>query len=171
MKTNKGHIALPEKPIPEYKIGEKFVCVFPDIAVYPIEVGKTYTLTNAKYIKKWEMWLYEIENSKGQLFDEWEFHAFFKHENEITPDENMAENIQKFIKLIQFIKIEENDRMRIGVRIDFDEEKFNNDESIPDLKSDPVLPILLKKLKNLINILQHFPEYQDKEYEEYWNFI
>lgn len=40
MDLNKGYIKLPEKPTPEYKIGEKFVCVFPDIAVYPIEVGK-----------------------------------------------------------------------------------------------------------------------------------
>ena len=82
----KGHISLPEKkpekkPQPDYStdefhIGDRVLCIQPDTAGYPIEVGKTYTITNMRYEETWD-WEYEIENYNEQIFDYFEFKTFF----------------------------------------------------------------------------------------------
>ena len=60
----------------EFEIGDKVLCVQHDTAVYPIEVGKTYTITNTKYDETGG-WYYEIENYSKQIFDYFEFSVFF----------------------------------------------------------------------------------------------
>ena len=60
----------------EFQIGDKVLCIQPDTAVYPIEVGKNYTITNISIDDIWDR-EYEIENYNKLIFDYYEFSAFF----------------------------------------------------------------------------------------------
>lgn len=158
------------KPPAEFILGEEVIAVFPDTVVLPLVVGQTYTITNIKYNALWG-WSYEIENYKKQIFDEFEFSSFFRHKHEIKEDTNKEENIKKFMRLAAFISIKEGERYMHGRRIYFDKEKFENDESVDDLKQDPDLPFLMKKLEHLINIVDFDPEYANKEIEDLWIYL
>lgn len=160
----------PIKQPAEFKLGEEVIAIFPDTVVLPLVVGQTYTITNMKYRTPWG-WEYEIENYKKQIFDEFEFSAFFRHKHDIKEDINKEENIKKFMRLASYISVKEGERYRYGRRIDFDVAKFENDESVDDLKQDPELPMLMKKLKHLINIVDFDPEYADKEIEDLWIYL
>ena len=151
-------------------MGSEVVAVLPDKAVYPLEVGEIYTITNVKYHSPWG-WEYEIENYKKQIFDEYEFSSIFRHKYEIKEDVNKGENIRKFMRLASFISIKESDRYKYGRRIDFDVAAFEIDETVDDLKQDPQLPVLIRKMKNLIHILEFHPEYEDKELEDLWIYL
>lgn len=161
---------IQKKPKPDFKLGEEVIAVFPDRCVLPLVVGQTYTITNMKYHHIWE-WEYEIENYPDQIFDCVEFSSFFRHKYQIFPDPNKDENIQKFIKLTPYIEIKLSDRYMFGRNLYFDEEKFNKDETMLDLKNDPIYPIILKKLKQLLNIIYYSPEYADKEVEDLWDYL
>ncbi len=69
----------------DFEIGDKVICTFPDKCVYPIFVGHIYTITNVKYQNfpdsNHGCWEYEIENYKKQIYDEYEFSAYFKKYN------------------------------------------------------------------------------------------
>jgi len=158
------------KPPSDFKLGEEVIAVFPDTVVLPLVIGQTYTVTNMKYKTIWG-WEYEIENYKKQIFDENEFSSFFRHKHEIKEDINKEENIKKFMRLASYISVKKSDRYRLGRRIDFDKEKFDNDQSADDLKQDPILPFLMKKMKNLIRIVDFDSEYASKKIEDLWIYL
>lgn len=164
--------ASKNKTIPpsDFKLGEKVIAVFPDTVVLPLVVGQTYTITNMKYDTTWG-WYYEIENYKRQVYDEVEFVTFFRHKHEIKEDINKEENIKKFMRLVPFISVKTGERYRLGRIIDFDKEKFENDQSSDDLKQDPELSFLMNKLKHFISIVDFDPEYADKEIEDLWIYL
>jgi hypothetical protein len=157
-------------PPPDFELGEEVIAVFPSKIVLSLVVGQTYTITNMEYDYTWG-WRYEIENYKRQIFDDVEFPTFFRHKYEIKEDINKEENIKKFIRLTAYISVKKGDKYRLGRRIKFDNEKFDNDQSIDDLKQDIILPVLIKKLKKLIGIVDYDPEYAFKEIEDLWIYL
>lgn len=157
-------------PPADFTLGEEVIAVFPDTVVLPLVVGQTYTITNMKYNSMWG-WEYEIENYKKQIFDEVEFSSFFRHKHEIREDIHKEENINKFIRLASYVSEKQGDRYRYGRRVFFNKEEFDNDQSIDDLKQDPGLAFLMKKLEKLISIINFDPEYASKEIEDLWIYL
>lgn len=153
--------------IPDFKIGDKVTCIFPDRGVYPIDLGKTYTITNMRYDMKWG-WEYEIENFSDKIFDCYEFSAYLVKEIKWDKlNEKDLEKIKKFIQLTSFVTIEECENRWRGYKIFFDEKRFNNSNFVLDEDFSENM----KKLNKLINILNIIPEYLEKELEDIWQFL
>lgn len=157
-------------PPPDFELGEEVIAVYPSDIVIPLVVGQTYTITDMEY-NAMSGWEYEIENYKKQIYDYMEFLMFFRHKYQIQEDINKEENIKKFNRLTAYISIKKGDRYLHGRRLDFDKEKFENDQSIDDLKQDPILPVLVKKLTRFIDIIDFAPEYAKKNIEDLWIYL
>ena len=161
---------IQEIPDPGYQLGEEVIAVYPDKCVYPLVIGQTYTITNMKYHHNWG-WSYEIENYSKQIFDCVEFSSFFRHKDQIVIDPNKDENVEKLLKLEPFIEVKISDKYNYGRWLKFDEEKFNKDETMLDLRNDPICPILIKKFNQLLSIINYSPEYADKDIEDLWDYL
>lgn len=142
---------------PDFKLNEEVVAVFPDSAVYPLIVGQIYTITKISYDHRYDLYYYEIENYKEQIFDEIEFSSFFRHKKDIVLDPNKDENIQKFLKFKPCLYVKEGRRRSL----EFNESLFEGE----------IDPLLKKKLVNLLNIINYKPEYSKIDIEDLWDYI
>lgn len=63
-----------------FEIGDVVICLMDDNAVFPVIKNHKYTITNITVDELWGN-CYWIENYNKQYYDEWEFDAYFKLDN------------------------------------------------------------------------------------------